>query len=118
MNRAARRSSFGSVGEVDCVYQRLFAIKKANSALWNGAHGARMVLVPNDAPKEVLSFVRRNDQNKVFAVFNLSDQPQTVRFEESLFHGRYTDAFSGERLEAGEDLTLSLEPWAFRVLLR
>ena len=100
------------------LYQRLFAIKKAHSALWNGAHGARMILVPNPRPKQVLSFVRRDDNNKVFGVFNLSDQAQTVRFEEALFHDRYTDAFSGEAIETHREFELEMAPWSYRVLIR
>jgi len=100
------------------LYHRLFAIKKAHSALWNGAHGARMILVPNTRPKKVLSFVRRDDNNKVFGVFNLSDQAQTVRFEEALFHDRYTDAFSGEAIEAHREFELEMAPWSYRVLIR
>ena len=33
-------------------YKKLFALKKANSALWNGKWGARMIQVPNSAPSQ------------------------------------------------------------------
>ncbi len=67
------------------LYRKLFALKKANTALWNGHWGAAMIRVPNSAPAEVLSFVRRNDRDKVFAVFNFSKETRTVRFEEVCF---------------------------------
>ena len=100
------------------LYRRLFALKKKHSALWNGHWGAAMIPVPNSAPAQVLSFVRRNDADKVFAVFNFSAQPQTVRFEETLFRGRYVDAFDDAPVVLEASSTLSLAPWQYRVLLR
>jgi hypothetical protein len=40
------------------IYKKLFALKKANSALWNAKWGARMIHVPNSAASQVFSFVR------------------------------------------------------------
>jgi glycosidase len=100
------------------LYRKLFALKKANTALWNGHWGATMIAVPNSAPTAVLSFVRGNGRDKVFAVFNFSKEARTVRFEESLFPGTYTDAFGGERVELREGAELKLAPWAYRVFVK
>ena len=100
------------------LYRKLFALKHANTALWNAHWGAPMVQVTNSAPNEVLSFVRSNDRDKVFAVFNFSAKPQAVKLNDGLFHGRYTDYFSGERVELNDATRLSLAPWAFRVFVR
>ncbi len=99
-------------------YQRLLALKRENSALWNAAWGARMVNVPNNAPQQVFSFVRRNERDGVFAVFNFSDRPQTVTFDEGPHYGSYTDFFSGEAAEFAAGVWLELEPWAYRVYVR
>lgn len=103
------------VGE---LYRRLFALKKANSTLWNGQWGALMVHVPNSAPSAVLSFVRRNATDKVFAVFNFSKETRKVKFEEALFPGTYTDYFSGARVELSATTELELAPWAYRVFVK
>jgi glycosidase len=100
------------------LYRKLFALKKANTALWNAHWGAAMIRVPNNASAEVLSFVRRNERDKVFAVFNFSKEARTVKFEETLFPGTYTDFFSGERVELPASTLLSLKPWAFRVFVQ
>ncbi len=100
------------------LYRRLFALKHQNTALWNAAWGARMINAPNSAPERVLSFVRRNDRDAVFAVFNLSALSQTVTFSEALHHGRYTDYFAGETVTFADGTGLSLEPWAFRIYVR
>ena len=77
-----------------------------------------MIAVPNSAPAKVLSFVRQNDADKVFAVFNFSAEPQTVTFKETLYHGRYTDYFGGEAVELDASTRLELKPWGYRVFTR
>lgn len=100
------------------LYRRLFALKHENTALWNAPWGARMVRVPNSDKTRLLSFVRGNEQDKVFAVFNLSAEPVTATFRESLYEGSYTDFSSGERVDLGPGTTLALAPWDYRVFVQ
>jgi len=100
------------------LYQQLFALKKENTALWNANWGARMIRVPNNAPARVLSFVRQNERDKIFAVFNFSNEPQAVTFSESLYHGKYTDYFSQESIELSGSTSLGLQPWDYRVFVK
>lgn len=98
-------------------YRRLFALKKENTALWNGHWGARMVPVANTESGAVLSFVRENGPDKVFAVFNLSRQARRVRFVDGPFAGTYREFFSGEKSRfSGED-EIELPAWSYRVYL-
>jgi len=100
------------------LYQKLLALKKENTALWNGRWGAKMLHVPNSRPASVFSFVRANERDKVFAVFNFSPKAQTVVFDESLYHGDYRDFSSGEELELAEDLELEMKPWSYRLFIQ
>jgi glycosidase len=100
------------------LYKKLFALKKQHSALWNGFWGARMINVFNSVPNQVLSFVRQNEQDKVFGVFNLSDQPQAVAFHEGLHHGAYRDALSGEQVEFDSAAQLKMKPWEYRIFVK
>jgi glycosidase len=100
------------------LYQRLLVLKKENSVLWNGAWGAEMIPVPNNQPKNVISFVRENDRDKVFAVFNFSAEAQDVGFAESLYHGEYQDYFGAETAILDASTRLRLEPWDYRVFIR
>jgi hypothetical protein len=77
-----------------------------------------MVRVANADKTKLLSFVRQNSADKVFAVFNFSAEPVVGTFKESLYHGAYVDFFSGEKVELGADLVLDLEPWSCRVFVR
>jgi len=100
------------------LYKTLFALKKHNTALWNGHWGATMIKVSNTAPKKVLSFVRQNAQDKVFAVINFSKVPQTVSFKETLFEGQYKELFSGKAATFKAGDKLSLPAWGYRVFVR
>ena len=100
------------------LYKKLFALKRKNTALWNAQWGATMILVPNSAPAKVFSFVRRNENDKVFAVLNFSDQPQAVTFKENLYHGRYTDYFGGQTVELDGSTRLALKPWGYQVYVK
>jgi glycosidase len=100
------------------LYRRLIALRKQNSALWSGRWGAAMHDVPNSAPAEVLSFVRMNERDKVFAVFNFSPRPQSVSFHDGPFEGTYRDFDSGSPETVATESRLTLPPWGFRVLVR
>lgn len=98
------------------LYKTLFALKHDNKALWNGQFGGRMVHVPNSEAKTVLSFVREKDGDKIFAVFNFSDSPKTVSFNETLYHGEYSDIFSDNQINLNENSEMTLPAWGYRVL--
>lgn len=100
------------------LYRRLFALKKGNTALWNGEWGARMIQVVNNAPGAVFSFVRMNDHDKVFAVFNFSKEPRTVKFTDGPYAGKYTEFFSGKDSVIDAATKLELGPWAYRLYVQ
>jgi glycosidase len=100
------------------LYRRLFALKKANPALWNAQWGAPMIDVPSDRQDAVLSFVRHKDGNKVFAAFNFSASPVRVSFKESLYEGEYRDFATGAPVQLAANATLELPAWGYRVLVR
>ncbi len=100
------------------LYKQLIALKKKNTALWNAHWGATMIAVPNSRPDKVFSFVRQNDADKVFVVINFSDQPQTVTFKDSLYHGKYTNYFEGPPVELDAAAKLNLKPWGYQVFVK
>jgi glycosidase len=100
------------------LYTQLNALKKQHTALWNGEWGARMEQVPNNAPKQVFSFVRQNAGDKVFAVFNLSAQPVKTSFRDDLHLGRYRDFTSGETLKVDESTQFDMAPWSYKIMTK
>jgi glycosidase len=98
------------------LYKKLITFKKQSRALWNGVWGARMIHVPNSQPDYVFSFVRRNEVEKVFVIINFCNEPQSVQFGESLYHGSYQDYMTGDLVELHESSHLKLKPWGYYVL--
>jgi len=98
------------------LYKRLIALKTRNKALWNAPWGARMVGVVNSVPTKVFSFVRQKEGDRVFAVMNLSAEPQRVTFKEGPHRGRYRDFETGRQVTVDAAATFELAPWSYRLL--
>jgi cyclomaltodextrinase / maltogenic alpha-amylase / neopullulanase len=100
------------------LYKKLFALKHANEALWNGTAGGEMVRIFNDKPGQVISFSREKNGDKVIPIFNFSDQPLIVKLNSKQDTGSYTDLFNGKTyvLEGGDEI--SLDKWGFLVLTK
>jgi cyclomaltodextrinase len=103
---------------IGILYQKLFALKHAHPALWNGHWGGPMVRIKNDRMDQVLSFVREQGKDKVIVVVNLSATPTDVTLETRFDKGNYTDAFSGQPVALTGSDRIHLAPWSWRVLLR
>jgi len=101
--------------EIGDLYKKLFQLMKTNTALWHAKWGNRMVRVPNTNEREVLSFVRQNENDKVFAIFNFSDEAKTVKFKEELYHGKYLDFNDDKEVIMDSNSTLELKPWDYKI---
>lgn len=104
--------------EIGNLYKKLFALLKSNTALWHAKWGATMIKIPNNHETEVLSFVRQNENDKVFAVFNFSKNQKEITFKESLFEGDYTDFNSSEKVNLNQNTKLTLAPWSYKVFVK
>lgn len=100
------------------LYKKLFALMHDNTALWHAKWGATMIKVPNNYESEVFSFVRQNDKDKVFAVFNFSKNPHLVEFKELLFSGDYIDFASNKKVTLYQNTKIELKPWSYKVYVK
>ncbi|MFI5171224.1 MAG: alpha-amylase family glycosyl hydrolase [Chitinophagales bacterium] len=96
------------------LYKRLIEIKKENPALWNGEYGGNYARV--DCNNEnVYAYIREKNNNKVLVIMNLSNQPQTIKFNSQM--GKYTSAFGGTQ-KIKENKKMELGPWQYFVLIQ
>jgi glycosidase len=104
----------------NCAYgtliRNLIAFRKANPALANGKWGARMVKLDSDQPKQLFSWIRRQDGNVVVGLFNLSATPVAARLADAHAAGSYTAFGSGEAVTLKGGDTVTLPAWGFRLL--
>ncbi len=103
---------------IGTLYQKLFRLMKENTALWHAHWGSTMIKVPNNHGNEVLSFVRQNEKDKVFAVFNFSAKTQEVEFSDNLFEGDYTDFDLQDKVTFEAASKLKLKPWSYKIYVK
>jgi cyclomaltodextrinase / maltogenic alpha-amylase / neopullulanase len=102
----------------EAIYKKLFALKHANQALWNGEWGGEMVRIYNDKMDKVISFVREKNGDRVLPVINFSNKPVTVKLQSKYYTGTYTELFSNKEFTLkGEDI-VTLNAWGYLVLTR
>jgi len=99
------------------VYEKLFALKHENRALWNGTAGGdmRSISSGNDL---VYAFLRSKGDQAVMVAVNLSSNPQTIRLGDADSAGEYRDLFSGQPLRISPNMEVNLTPWGYRVWAR
>ena len=98
------------------LFKKLIIFRDAHPALWNAPWGATMTPVVNTAPSKVLSFARIKDEDKVLALFNMSDTAQTISFVDGPTVGRYWNFEDGSTFEIKTDSTVTLAPWSNKIL--
>jgi glycosidase len=104
--------------ELGEFYRRLFALKKAHPALWNGAWGAPMIRIPNSHEAQWLTFLREHpDGDRVLALFNFGPEAASATLGEGPYDGTWRDAFTGEDVSIDQGASLPLPAWGYRVLL-
>jgi len=100
------------------LYKKLFALKHRNQALWNGEWGGEMIRIFNDAPNQVISFVREKNGDKVIAVFNFCDNDVTVTLRSKYHAGNYIDFFSNAPRQLRGDDVLTLGKWGYALFVK
>lgn len=99
-------------------YHKLLKLKHENQALWNGDFGGEMTVLETGAPEDVFVFLRQKNDNLVFTLTNLSPEKQNLNIETSIAEGNYQELFSGDLSEIGNNMSISLEPWEYRVFVK
>ncbi len=94
-------------------YCNLIGLKNRNSTLWAGESGADMVRISTTNDVNVFAFIRKNDNDQLIAIFNLSNLKQRIVIEDEEVEGNYIELFSQEEISFGEHNEMDLEPWQF-----
>lgn len=96
-------------------YKTLLTLKHRNRALWNGQAGGYLVKIPTEKDDKVYAFYRKQDNDQVVVIINLSPTPQTIRLNGDGFEGVFTEVFSREPAELRNSMTFALKPWEYKV---
>jgi glycosidase len=99
-------------------YSNLIKLKKNNPALWNGDFGGKMIRIKTNKDKKIFAFYREKDENRVVVLLNLSKKP--VSFKPGLedIEGEYTEYFTTQKTGLSKSLSLTLDPWGYKVYIK
>ena len=99
---------------ITAFYRKLIALKKANSALWNGKSGSSLKFLSNSS-ENVLSFVRANKSDKVIVLINPTSKQQKVKVNFSTTAGTYNAFTLNKRVILGKQRSFTLPAWSFEI---
>jgi len=97
------------------LYKALFELKHENKALWNGEFGGSFIRLESSDQSNIYAFVREKEDDKVVAIFNLSDQEGEYEISGKYLAGEYTVFMSDETVSLSDKETMTLKPWEYRV---
>lgn len=100
------------------IYTKLFQTKKVNKALWNGSSGGEMIRLKSNNDKNIFSFAREKDGDKIIAIFNLSPNKQIFTINNSLLSGSYKNLFTNSKVELKKDEEFELDSWNYLILTK
>lgn len=89
-------------------YRSLIRLRHGNPALAAGERGGRIVYPANDAPEQVMLFVRRVGENEVLVAANLSASDAVLTLP---FDGVRHEFFTGRHYAGGERTTIPAWGW-------
>ncbi|WP_018995596.1 alpha-amylase family glycosyl hydrolase [Hirschia maritima] len=104
--------------EISDLFKRLISLKKENTALHNGAAGARMIAISHDNPKQIFAFRRGDKNSNIISVFNMSSEAAVVSLTDESISGTFTDVFSGEEVEISSDTSWEMAAWSHKILVK
>ena len=97
-------------------YKTLLLLKRKHSVLWNGANGKEPVRITTSYDQSIFAFTRQNEKDKIFALFNLSNQERTFTLTGNSYSGAYRDVFNDKSVSLSENYQTSLPAWGYQIL--
>jgi alpha-amylase len=104
--------------ELHDFYKTLLTIKKNNPALRAGDSAVSTQFFTTTADKNILAFSRKNGDNEVLVVMNLSNTKTTfdiIEVKDIYISGHYTNVFAKEEKDLTGNKHFELEPWGYEV---
>ena len=100
------------------LYSKLFQFKKDNKALHNGIKGGELTILSSSDQKNIFSFSRSSDEDKIIAIFNLSDSINEFEIDSEVLQGSYKNFFTGMPETFSSKESFKLNPWENRVYIK
>ena len=96
-------------------YKTLLALHKTNPALRAADVMVCTFMLTNSAENEVMVYLRKNDNDEVLVLLNLSDQKINCVINDERLGGKFIEIFSKAHFEFGSTAAFELAPWGYLV---
>lgn len=96
------------------IYKKLFALRTFNQALLPQS-SINFFDINDD---DLLLFSRVKDDEKVFAIFNLSKDEKEFSFDDKSMNGNFRNYFTGELVDFSILQNLKLNPWSYKIFVK
>src|SRR5690606_3641205 len=96
-------------------YSKLFSLRNTNPALRAGDPDSRTLRIDTSDNKSVFAFLRKNGNNEVIVLLNLSAEQVEVKLNGSIIHGKYRSIFRETESELSQESLYKLSPWGYEV---
>ncbi|MCF6359962.1 MAG: alpha-glucosidase C-terminal domain-containing protein [Cyclobacteriaceae bacterium] len=101
--------------EYRTLYTELNKLKKQNKALWNGSNGGDLNRISTSSDK-VYAFERESEEDKIIALFNMSDTQQQFTILEGSAPAALTNYFNNNTITLEKGTEIVMPPWEYLVL--
>ena len=98
--------------KLENFYKKLFELKSKNPALRGGDDQATTQFLKTSAPDQVLAYLRKNGNDEVLVILNLSDaQHLKVQILDETVKGKFKSIFSGLTTDFDAKPTIEMYKW-------
>jgi len=101
--------------ELHDFYKTLLKLHKNNTAMSAADANSTLIILQNDKPAQVMSYLRKNSDNAVLILLNLSKEYLWPGIHDEIISGNYKNIFSGEIFSFTADRYFELPPWSYLV---
>ena len=102
--------------KLENIYKKLFELKSKNPALRGGDDQATTQILKTSAPHQVLAYLRKNGNDEVLVILNLSDaQRLKVQILDETVKGKFKSIFSGLTTDFDTKPTIEMYKWEYIV---
>ncbi|HUS00958.1 MAG TPA: alpha-amylase family glycosyl hydrolase [Chitinophagaceae bacterium] len=101
--------------ELHDFYKTLLHLRKTNTALCAADSNVIPYQLDTNNDDTVLAFVRKNANDEVLILLNLSADIINLHFNHNLLTGRFVEVFDKSVVEISEKQNLELQPWEYKL---
>jgi 1,4-alpha-glucan branching enzyme len=98
------------------LYKKLIEIKHQNPALWGKKDATNLQFINNTNEQNILLVSRKNKDNTILAIFNLSNSNQKYSLDNQEVTGKYTNLLNNNKEEIKNNEDYNMQAWEFKIL--